>query len=357
MQPPSRPALLASPTLGASHPPPPHHTAAITAGPEGVTSDPTISFEFSTQSGSTNGAWRLGRAGGWAGRATWCGCAAPLRLSGKGDRALPATVLPANPAHAPPTTPTGIRFECRLGDAAGALSAPGVHRDWAECSSPATYDGLPDGGYQFSVRAAGEEQATVRSFTKDTQPPEGAPGDGPESGPGALLQRSSAKPQACAWLAGSSVRQAARRAFLRLLPTHTARHPAFPPSPCNAVAFVNPQTQPSGATPDADARFEFGGSDATGLNFTCTLAATGTVPAQPPVLAGGAKADMAEVALGQPYPCTSPQLFHWLLPGSWSLQVVGRDAAGNAAPPLQAAWTVAFGQAGGLYTRFLRCGA
>lgn len=78
------------------------------------------------------------------------------------------------------------------------------------------------------------------------------------------------------------------------------------------------------------------------------------MPLQPAVLAGGAKADMSAVPLGQPYPCASPQLFHWLLPGSWALEVVGRDAAGNAAPPLQAAWTVAFGQAGVLYTRFLR---
>lgn len=59
-----------------------------------------------------------------------------------------------------------------------------------------------------------------------------------------------------------------------------------------------------------------------------------------------------QIALGTPYPCTSPQDFHWLLPGAWQLRVGATDAAGNSASPLRANWTVAF-SAGLTYVRLL----
>ena len=39
------------------------------------------------------------------------------------------------------------------------------------CTSPVTYSSLPDGSYQFAVRAQGETIATTQNFIKVTQPP------------------------------------------------------------------------------------------------------------------------------------------------------------------------------------------
>lgn len=57
-----------------------------------------------------------------------------------------------------------------------------------------------------------------------------------------------------------------------------------------------------------------------------------------------------QIKLSQAYNCTSPQTFHWLLPGQWQFEVVGTDAAGNAAPALAYSWNVAF-DVGKQYTR------
>ena len=75
-------------------------TAAITSGPSGITAEDTIAFEFGTESGSG----------------------------------------------------AGIRFQCKLSDSKGNLTAP-AHKDWEECTSPASFSDLPDGSYQFAVRA------------------------------------------------------------------------------------------------------------------------------------------------------------------------------------------------------------
>lgn len=61
------------------------------------------------------------------------------------------------------------------------------------------------------------------------------------------------------------------------------------------------------------------------------------------------------MTLGQAYNCTSPQVLHWLLPGTWAFSVVGADPAGNTAPAQQVEWTVEYAEAAGMYTRFLRC--
>ena len=74
---------------------------------------------------------------------------------------MPAAVrrlLPSDNALLPlyPTTPlilpAGIRFQCKLGDSNGNITSA-AHSDWQNCTSPATYDSLPDGAYQFAVRA------------------------------------------------------------------------------------------------------------------------------------------------------------------------------------------------------------
>ena len=75
--------------------------AAITSGPSGITADSTLTFEFGTDSGSSG---------------------------------------------------AGIRFQCKLADSSGNLTAP-AHKDWQECTSPASFPDLPDGSYQFAVRA------------------------------------------------------------------------------------------------------------------------------------------------------------------------------------------------------------
>lgn len=68
-------------------------------------------------------------------------------------------------------TGVGVAFECKMTDSIGEVGAPGTH-DWKECSTPAMYPVLPDGAYQFSVRAEGEEISTSQSFILDTAPPE-----------------------------------------------------------------------------------------------------------------------------------------------------------------------------------------
>jgi hypothetical protein len=85
-------------------------TAAITSGPSGITAEDTIKFEFGTESGSG----------------------------------------------------AGIRFQCKLADSKGNLTAP-AHKDWEECTSPASFADLPDGSYQFAVRAGVSRVAATNS--------------------------------------------------------------------------------------------------------------------------------------------------------------------------------------------------
>jgi Subtilase family/PA domain len=92
--------------------------ATITSGPTGVTNAKKVSFELGTTSGGS----------------------------------------------------TGVSYECKLADGSGGVGAPGT-ADWSSCTSPATYDNLPDGTYTFSVRASGEKIDSSVVFTKDTAPP------------------------------------------------------------------------------------------------------------------------------------------------------------------------------------------
>ncbi len=75
---------------------------------------------------------------------------------------------------------------------------------------------------------------------------------------------------------------------------------------------------------------------------------------QPGVVATAGNLSEQAVPLGQPFPCSSPLTLRWLLPAAWQLEVVGRDAVGNAAPPLRLGWTVALEAGAGLATRFTR---
>ena len=60
------------------------------------------------------------------------------------------------------------------------------------------------------------------------------------------------------------------------------------------------------------------------------------------------------VPLGQPFPCSSPLALRWLLPATWQLEVAGRDAVGNTAPPLRLSWMVALEAGVGPVVRFTR---
>lgn len=67
-------------------------------------------------------------------------------------------------------TAAGVQLECQLADAAGVVGSQGT-QDWQPCSSPVTFNNLPDGAYTFSVRAQGESIDSSTTFTKDTTPP------------------------------------------------------------------------------------------------------------------------------------------------------------------------------------------
>ncbi len=108
---------------------------------------------------------------------------------------------------------------------------------------------------------------------------------------------------------------------------------------------------PPSSSSDDTATFAFTGQDAVSVTFSCMLSVAGASPAQPAVQAG--TVNSSPIALGAFRNCTSPQTFHWLLPGAWTFQVQATDAAGNsAAQPLEYKWDVAF-DAGQAYARLL----
>lgn len=171
--------------------------------------------------------------------------------------------------------------------------------------------------------------------------------------------------------------------------------------PAPAVAL------PAGSSAEATSVLTWGASDASTVTFACKLTGTGTSSLQRQVFFGAvnsapvsglwaiaavflygffcavhlssgsaplhnevepsrakptwrllaplpAPRPLPQLTLGASYNCTSPQTFHWLLPGQWGFEVVGTDAAGNAAAPLSLAWAVAFDSAK-QYTRLYRC--
>lgn len=125
----------------------------------GITSADPIVFEFGTQSSATGEA--LGQeatcipGGGPSSKIS--GSCLTLHLRWSACPHLPAVLhlLPESLATPLLTAgvPAGITFECRLGDAAGNITDPAAHHDWRVCTSPVQYSGLPDGSYQFAVRA------------------------------------------------------------------------------------------------------------------------------------------------------------------------------------------------------------
>eukprot|EP00887_Chlorella_sp_A99_P001740 scaffold19.g1740.t1 len=176
----------------------------------------------------------------------------------------------------------GVAFECKLGDGNGNLTLPGT-QNWTTCTSPQSYKGLPDGSYQFAVRGTGETISSTQNFVKVTQPP------------------------SLAWRS---------------------------------------QRPSSGSTSDATAHFEFQGQAAlagVGVNFTCQLSVSEAHPLQAAVWEGDVNTQ--QIVIGQPFECSSPLDFHWLLPGAWSVQVTATDAAGNTAPSLSYRWLVALDSA------------
>ena len=224
-------------------------------------------------------------------------------------------MVPVHPlTHPPPTHHAGIAFECRLADGSGNITNSAAHRDWADCSSPASFSGLPDGAYQFSVRAKGETLATSSSFTKDATPPTGVcgvggwcgGGGGPGGGGAAAGRRAAGcsrglsqqgggrllgvlNAHACMPQAHPAVTPLSDLPSLLRFPDSPDRLPPPPPPPPfppavtlsgyaattrgGYAAGVAPQLQGT-TTADAVAVFEFMGSDSTGVAFTCTLSAT-----------------------------------------------------------------------------------
>ncbi|KAL6772119.1 hypothetical protein ACKKBG_A28990 [Auxenochlorella protothecoides x Auxenochlorella symbiontica] len=179
----------------------------------------------------------------------------------------------------------GLAWECLLADGNGAVGSTGT-QDWKACSSPASFAGLPDGTYEFSVRAQGETTQANQTFVLDTSPP---------------------------------------------------------------VLAFNGGTPASGSTSDAPmVNVSFAGQDPLPVNYTCALAVEDAAVMQGPVFAGAIAP--AIWPLQSRAACESPAIFHWLLPGTWSLSVVAEDAAGNQASPAVYSWTVAF-SAGQQYAR------
>lgn len=64
----------------------------------------------------------------------------------------------------------GGSAQCRLSDPSGSVEGDGRH-DWQPCSGSVKYDGLPDGDYSFSVQSSDGSTVSSRSFTVDTTPP------------------------------------------------------------------------------------------------------------------------------------------------------------------------------------------
>lgn len=94
------------------------------------------------------------------------------------------------------------------------------------------------------------------------------------------------------------------------------------------VLAFNGGTPASGSTSDAPmVNVSFAGQDPLPVNYTCALAVEDAAFMQGPVFAGAIAP--AIWPLQSRAACESPAIFHWLLPGTWSLSVVAEDAAGN----------------------------
>ena len=68
----------------------------------------------------------------------------------------------------PSGTSSGIRFQCML---EAVVNGQSVNGEWVDCSSPATYSGLPDGEFVFSVKPAQESSVAKQTFVVDRTPP------------------------------------------------------------------------------------------------------------------------------------------------------------------------------------------
>lgn len=122
--------------------------AAITAGPSGVTSDSPVSFEFSTESGSSSGGLQTGDCHGSLCGSTrsdeWGSLAALAAIPTYGCGPLhtsepPLVLMPPARTH-----PTGVSFQCRMADGSGNITSD-AHHDWrvgihaTHCLPPASH--------------------------------------------------------------------------------------------------------------------------------------------------------------------------------------------------------------------------
>ena len=139
------------------------------SGPQGISNQDPPTFEFTLSTGSSGGVkfecrlagsngevgapgtmdWAVSRAASTE-REALVSCFAPALR-----RACPLGLLLSG--WAPPLLPPGTCADA---------TRPPPPRSPQACSSPQSYKGLPDGAYQFSVRAQGEKVATSSAFVK-----------------------------------------------------------------------------------------------------------------------------------------------------------------------------------------------
>lgn len=93
------------------------------------------------------------------------------------------------------------------------------------------------------------------------------------------------------------------------------------------MAFGSGSPEAGTSSDAAVANITFSATDELSVNYTCVLSVADGAAAQGTVYYG--EVNPAAWALGTQAACASPAVFHWLLPGQWTLNVTATDAAGN----------------------------
>ena len=232
----------------------------------------------------------------------------------------------------------GVSFECKL--------VPGGQSDseaFRPCTSPATYNDLADGAWQFFVRAQGEGIADSSAFVKvgDQVPDRSCREAGLGQGSAIYVVYGSMEPvqwnlAMCAVHAGLATccgMQGRTFTYARhtldaishaktcpLPPTHATSRSHTPwcwqDTTAPVLAFSGaPSSTPSPA-PTAD--FEFNATDASLVGYQCVLqwstAPAGTLPQLNALQPEGLQYNVV-LTSGENATCTSPLTLYWLQPG------------------------------------------
>lgn len=181
-----------------------------------------------------------------------------------------------------------------------------------DCTSPALYASLPDGAYQFAVRADVSDAPAA-------WPPVNACHSRWD---GHVVQHClphARRSSPCSFVTVAATASLAFPSRLLLLPQGeeiaSSRNFVLDTTPPQ-LAFLADSLASGTATPAATANISWEGSDATGVAYTCTLQGSGTVPLQPPVYSGTTKLEMQQVGGGgsgaQQPSLVSVRRFLWL---------------------------------------------